>query len=496
MYLFELASEPWWPFVVVGCSVLFIIFAIAVLRLHAMLALVLAGVVAGLLTAKTTWSIPGKDGQPKEYSAFEGIIELVSKGLGDTARDIAISIALASIIGMCLMHSGAAEKVVRRFLGVFGVNRAGWALLGATYILSIPIFFDTMFMLMVPLAKTLARRTGRDYTLYAMCVACGGVITHSLTIPHPGPLAMIDDLKLDPGISLVAGLSSGVLVAIFGYFVCAAINRWMPIQPVDDVDNRNDDPGRDYHNVPDSELPSLFTSLLPVLLPIFLISLSSFALIIEGGAKASPRVPWSGAIYDLFGKDAFDHLQTYVKFIGNKNVALFVGTFIALWLVIKQCKFSLAEIERRVSGPLETAGMIILITSAGGAFGGMLRASGIGDAVVYYTKGGQVNLLLLAWFMASFIRMAQGSATVSMLTTVAIVKDMPGLDCHPLYLFLAIGWGAMCGSWMNDSGFWVVSRLGGLTQTQTLKSWTVLLICISIFGIVTTYLISKILPFA
>jgi H+/gluconate symporter-like permease len=112
---------------------------------------------------------------------------------------------------MCLMESGAADKVVRRFLKIFGEKRAGWALLWSTYILSIPIFFDTMFMLMVPLAKALRLRTGKDYMLYVLCVCCGGVITHSLTIPHPGPLAMVDSLKIDIGVSLAAGLIGGLL---------------------------------------------------------------------------------------------------------------------------------------------------------------------------------------------------------------------------------------------------------------------------------------------
>ncbi len=173
----NLADQTWWPFAIVAISVLFIIIAITKLKLHAMIALLLAAVLAGLLTFNEQWTVIDKNGNPKEYSGLVGTVEVASKGFGDTARDIAISVALASIIGMSLMHSGAADKVVRRFLAVFGEKRAGWALLWSTYVLSIPIFFDTMFMLMAPLAKALGKRTGKDYMLYAMCVACGRYYT-------------------------------------------------------------------------------------------------------------------------------------------------------------------------------------------------------------------------------------------------------------------------------------------------------------------------------
>ncbi len=139
----------------------FYLVAIAGFRAHAFVALIGAALVAGAMTAKPSWEVLQKDGKIKTVSGLAGVVEMTAKGLGDTARDIAISIAFASIIGMCLMESGAADKVVRRFLGFFGEKRAGWALLWATYVLSIPIFFDTMFMLMVPLARG-ARKKDRQ----------------------------------------------------------------------------------------------------------------------------------------------------------------------------------------------------------------------------------------------------------------------------------------------------------------------------------------------
>ena len=147
--------------------------------------------------------------------------------------------------------------------------------------------------------------------------------------------------------------------------------------------------------------------------------------------------------------------------------------------------------------PIETAAVIILITSAGGAFGYLLRSVGVGDAIKNAADGSQMSLLLLAYVVASVIRIAQGSATVAMLTTSSMIAPMleaQALPFHPLYVFLVIGWGSMTCSWMNDSGFWVVSRLGGLTERETLRSWTVMLTVISLSGFLVTFVASKLLP--
>ncbi len=481
----------WWPFVVLFISVCFIITAISFWRMHAFVALLLASLVAGILTAKETWVVVGKDGKEVVYPHLVGVIEQISKGLGDTARDIAVSIALASIIGMCLMESGAADKVVRRFLVVFGQKRAGWALLWSTYVLSIPIFFDTMFMLMVPLAKALRLRTGKDYLLYILCVCTGGMITHGLTIPHPGPLAMVDNLKIDTGFSLAGGLIGGLIPAVVGYILCVFLNSRNVI-PLRDFEDAVDDK-------PESSLPTFFWSILPVLLPIVLIGFSSLFKVIKDGATAPDdrQIAWCVSLYQTMGEANFNYVRGIVDFFGHKNIALLIGAGISLWVMAKQCNFGLEKMEQLVGPPLETAGMIILITSAGGAFGGMLRAAGVGKAVEEAAEGQSINLILLSFTVAAIVRVAQGSATVAMLTASAIIAPLmtpEKLGCHPVYVYLAIGYGAMTCSWMNDSGFWVVSRLSGMTQRETLKTWSVLSIGLAVSGLIVTVIASKLLP--
>lgn len=490
-----LVSPAYWPLVVLAVSIAFIIVGIGRFRLHPFVALVLAALVAGLLAGKDAWTVVNAAGKEVVYGPYLGVVELIAKGFGDTARGIAISIAFASIIGLCLMESGAADKVVRRFLALFGEKHAGWALLWSTYLLSVPIFFDTMFMLMAPLAKALRLRTGKDYMLYVLCVCCGGVITHSLTVPHPGPIAAVENLKVDVGFSILAGFLGGLVPAVVGFFACVWINRRLVV-PLRDTPGTSLDDLRRLVDKDERELPGLAASLVPVLLPILLISTASFFKVTAD--TASLGAGWSRAVIGFFGgADGFQAVRRYVEFIGDKNVALGIGAVMALVLLARQRGYGLATIEKLMGPPIETAAVIILITSAGGAFGFMLRSVGVGDAIKAMADGSNLNLLLLAYAVASVIRVAQGSATVAMLTTSAMIAPMlegAALPFHTLYVYLVIGWGSMTCSWMNDSGFWVVSRLGGLTERETLRSWTVMLTVISLAGFVVTFVASRLLP--
>ncbi|HMO66872.1 MAG TPA: hypothetical protein PKE47_16920, partial [Verrucomicrobiota bacterium] len=181
---------------------------------------------------------------------------------------------------------------------------------------------------------------------------------------------------------------------------------------------------------------------------------------------------------------------------------LLIGTAIALAVLARQRGLGLRQVEKLLGPPIETAGVIILITSAGGAFGLMLRNAGVGDAIKAASEGAEINLLLLAWLVAAVIRVAQGSATVAMLTTSAMVFPMIDPDAgvvlpfNALYVYLAIGFGAFTSSWMNDSGFWVVNRLSGMTEGETLKTWTVMLTVTSVAGLVMILVFSRLLPLA
>lgn len=459
-----------WPFVVLLVSLVFVIVSISYLRVHAFLALIAAAILAGVLAEH----LPD-DGNTVAQHCVRAV-ELTTSEFGRVAAAVGIAIALACVIAVCVMESGAADKVVRRFLAIFGERNAGVALLVSTYVLSIPIFFDTMFLLMLPLAMTLAMRTGKDYLLYVLAICCGGVITHSMTVPHPGPMAMVDNLKVDVGLSIFAGLAVGVVPAAGGWFVSKWLNRKLRYE-------LRETPGFPWKDLqrtiekPESELPGFFISILPVLLPIVLI----------GGASAAKVATAHNALSAL----------SMMEFIGNKNVALLVGAAAAVIILARVKKLNLRQIAELLDPPLQTSGAAILITSAGGAFGLMLKDAGVGDVIQSLAKDHHVNLIVLSYAIALVIRIAQGSATIAMLTTTAIVYPLMAdgsLPFHPIYIFLSTGFGAMGVSWMNDSGFWIVSKLTGFTERETLASWTVLLAAISLIGFVTTLALSIVLP--
>ncbi len=469
-----------WPFAVLIICVTMIIVLITKLRVHAFLALTLTAITAGLLSAPG--SLPGEP----EKSHWVQAVELTTQEFGNTAGRIGIVIGLASLISMCLMESGAADKVVRRFLAVFGEKRAGLAVLLSTYVVSIPIFFDTLFMLLVPLAKAMRLRTGKDYVLYTLAICASGVITHSMVAPHPGPLAMAETLKVDLGLSIIFGLLSGLIPLAGAWFTAKWINSRIEV-PLRETPGS---PLADLHKIvekDEKELPSFTLSILPVILPILLISIASVFQAIKDAQG------------HLLLKANYPLLFDWVEFLGNRNTALIIGSFISVAVLMKQRGFSFSKVGELVGQPLETAGIMILITSAGGAFGLMLKHAGVGDAIKAVAAGHSVNLLILGWLVSLIMRIAQGSATVAMLTTsamiVPLINDAGSLPYHPVYLFLAIGYGAIGVSWMNDSGFWVVSRLAGFTERETLSTWTILLTAISICGLIGTLILAAVLPF-
>ena len=191
-----------------------------------------------------------------------------------------------------------------------------------------------------------------------------------------------------------------------------------------------------------------------------------------------------------------------LSFLGEPNVAMALAALVSVILLIRQENFSKESekpsLGKTLEAPLVTAGSIILITGAGGAYGGMIRLSGVGDVIAHHATQMDLSYILLAWGITAFVRIAQGSATVAMITgaglMASIIGDGSALPYHPVYVFLSIGFGSITLSWMNDSGFWVVQKLSGFTEKEMLKTWSVLLTVISIVGVVLSLVGSTFFP--
>jgi GntP family gluconate:H+ symporter len=423
--------------------------------------------------------------------------EQVAAAFGRMMAGIGLAIALATIIGAALLESGAADRIVRSLTRLMGERYAAIGLMTGAYVLGVPVFFDTVFLLLVPLAKALYLRTRKDYLVYVTAIVVGAGMTHSLVPPTPGPIGMADLLGVDLGITILVGLLVAVPVAMTGLAYGAFINRIRPV-PLREAGSTTLDELEQRSRRADSELPSLFASVLPIALPVLLITLSTaFGVLSTAYVDVNIRWPVGGAT--LFTGDV-------LAFLGDKNVALFLAAVVAMSLVARQRRMSRAELGRFTARALDDAGMILLVTAAGGAFGAILTAAGVGDSLSALAEHWGVAPLVLAWALAALFKVAQGSATVSMITTAGIMAGLlaariePGqttadyLGYHPVYLVMAIGCGSKIGSWMNDSGFWVVCRMSGMTEAETLRSWTMTLVVMGVAGLPLVWALTRVLP--
>lgn len=473
------APVSMWPLWVLVISLVVIVVLITKLRMHAFVALFMAAILTGILSAPMSPEALKKlDRPPKSHGHWAQSVELSVTGFGKVAEKIGVVIALAAIIGVCLVESGAADKVVRRFLAVMGEGRAAHALFGAGFLLSIPIFFETYFMLLLPLAQAMHVRTGRDYMKYVLAICCGGTITHSLVAPHPGPLAMAENLHLDVGHTMLCGILAGIIPAGCMWLLAQRISNKVNA-PMRDTGGVSREELQALMAKPESELPPLWAALTPIILPLLLIGSASIASVVnlKNGAP------------DLHG---------WLEFLGERHIALLIGALSGMALCMWQRRIGLMAVNKLIGPRFAEAGVIILIASAGGAFGEMLKHAGVGKVAGSLAKSWDLNLIFLAWAISTLIRVAQGSATVAMITASSImftiIQTHP-LPYHPMYIFLAIGFGSKMISWMNDSGFWTVSKLSGFTETETLKSWTILVTVGSLVGLAQCLLLAWWLPF-
>ena len=472
------------PLLILVIGILTVVLMITLARINAFIALITSAVVVSLLA-------PGQLAEK---------ISRVAQAFGSTAGGIGIVIALAVVIGKCMMDSGAADRIVRGFLSLLGEKRAATALMASGYVLSVPVFFDTVFYLLIPLARSMHRRTKKHYLKYAMAIAAGGVITHSLVPPTPGPLVMAETLGIDIGVMILVGALVALPASFVGMFFSTWTDRRMNIQmrPLGEglvagascprnlgLEAQATEP------LKDEQLPSLFLSLLPIVLPVLLVSTNTIVSALAKGAGEGAGIRRAAGITAV---------------LGNVNLAMLMSMAIAMWTLKSKRKLTNAQLAKVAEVSLMSGGIIILITAAGGAFGAMLKAAQIGPAIENLLKadGGQpisgMMLLILGALIAAVMKIAQGSTTVAMITSSAMIAAMvtsnETLGYHRVYLATAIGGGSMIGSWMNDSGFWIFVKMTGLTEAEGLKSWTPLLAIVGFAGVVVSFLLAAILPYA
>ncbi len=390
----------------------------------------------------------------------------VAAGFGATCVKIGILIAMAAIIGKCLLDSGAADCVVRSMLRWFGEAGAPLAFLFSGFLLGVPVFFDTVFYLMIPLGKAMRMRTGRNYLLFVLTIVCGATMAHSLVPPTPGPLFVAEELQVNIGTMILGGSIVGLLTAATGYLYAVFANRrWdLPLRESPDFSLTELESAIQADS---QDLPPFWLAILPVILPVLLIA----------GLTILQRLPlWSGMP---------DMLKRVLMTLGDKNLALVLSALIAMGTLILQKRTSLTALAESIQKALASGGVIILITAAGGAFGSVLRQTGVASLISHLSSSSPVMICTMAFLITTAIRTAQGSATVAMITSVGILSGIAsqGLPFHPLYLALAIGCGSKPVAWMNDSGFWVITKMSGMTEAEGLKYVTPMTTSMGLVGL-------------
>lgn len=450
-------------------------------RLHAFPALLLGAFAVALLTPHSslvdyTESQIALDRMTREEAAQfleRNPAERIARGFGDTCRDVGLLIAFASIIGQALLRSGAAERIVRSLVALCGVARAHFGLLFSSFILAIPVFFDTVFYLLMPLARALRRQSGKNYLLYILSIVAGGTMAHSLVPPTPGPLFVAGDLGVSLATMMLGGSVVSLIAAVFGLAFATRANRSydLPLRPPSGEHAEGNDAASSELRAaaePPAALPSLPFSLLPILLPVILISTAA-------AAEALPtfqRLPFVSALLLL----------------GDKNAALFLSALIAMLLLWRgNSSLSKAQVSSEIQKALSSGAVILLITAAGGAFGAVLRETSIAQAFAGIAGTGNAWALPVAFAVTALVRTAQGSATVAMITAAPIAHGfLPHIDFHPVYLALAIGCGSKPIPWMNDSGFWIITRMSGMHESETLRFVTPMMSGMGVVGLFVT----------
>ncbi|EON78166.1 gluconate permease gntP [Lunatimonas lonarensis] len=475
------------PLIILLIGMVLVIGGIIAFRLNPFLALLLAALVVAWMTPETSiveYGLSrGMSQSAAESLAARPIGDRIAAAFGTTTGQIGILIAMAAIIGKCMLVSGAAERIVRSILRVTGEQKAPVAFISGSFFLGIPVFFDTVFYLMIPLAKAMAMKLKGNYLLLVLCVTAGAAMANSLVPPTPGPLFLIAEMDIPIGMMMVGGFLVGLVTIAVGYFFSVWANRRWEI------------PLRDSPEAPLSEikalaekdvssLPGVLSSLGPIIIPLGLISL-------KAGLETF-FTPESILLTGGLTKWAIEA----VLFFGEKNLALILGALAAILTVVQQKSSEKDQVIKSVQVALTSAGVIILITAAGGAFGAMLQQTGISGRIAELTTGYQMALIPLAFFVTALVRTAQGSATVAMITASGILSGMAttSLEYHQLYLGLSIACGSKLVPWMNDSGFWIVCKMSNLTEKEALKTFSPLLTIMGFAGLAVIMLAAKLFP--
>lgn len=416
---------------VIGLALLLVL--IIKFKIHAMLSILIGAVTIGLIA-----------GMP-----FEEIVSAVDDGMANTLKGIALLVGLGSMFGAILEISGGAQTLAVTMVKRFGDEKAAWALGITGLVIAMPVFFDAGLIILIPLAFSLAKKTGKSSLFYAIPLLAGLAVGHAFIPPTPGPVLVATMLNVDLGWVILVGVFCGIFAMIVAGPVWGSIcGKKFYIPVPEHVANQED--------IDESKLPGFGTVVGIILIPLFLIIMKSVA----------------GVVPALAG------VQGVFNFLGQPFMALLIATLAAMFLLGTRHGYSLEELEKVMTKSLEPTGLILLVTACGGVLRYILQYSGLGDVIGNAVASINLPIVIVAFLIAALVRICVGSATVAMTMAAGIVAAMPeiaGLSQMYLACVVAVvAGGATVCSHFNDSGFWLVRSLIGVDEKTTLKTWTIM----------------------
>lgn len=445
-------------FAVIALSVVLVVVLTAVFKVHPFLSLLLGAFFVGIAS-----------GMP-----LLTVVENVNEGFGGLMKSIGIVIVAGTIIGVILEKSGAAYRMAEVVLRVIGEKRPQLAMSIIGYIVSIPVFCDSGFIILASLKKALAKRSKVAIASMSVALATGLYATHTLVPPTPGPIAAAGNIGAENylGTIILIGLFVAIPAVIVGYFWAVKVASKI------EVPEDTEEGGLNYEEIVESfgKMPSTFKAFLPIVLPIVLIGIGSVAA--------------------LTGEDTA--FINFLRFLGAPSVALLFGVLASFLLLPK---FNEETLSGWIGDALKEAAPILLITGAGGAFGKVISNSGIADLIANVNMealAGGALFLLIPFIIAAALKTAQGSSTASLVITSTLIAPLlPSMGIEgaiPLALVvMAIGAGAMTVSHVNDSFFWVVTQFSGMTVTDAYKAQTMATLLQGVTTIIVTMLLWTVL---
>jgi Gnt-I system high-affinity gluconate transporter len=428
------------PLLIVILGILLLFVLIAKFKLNAFIAFIIVCVFVGVF----------------QGMELDLIVEAIQIGMGNTLGFLVMILGLGAMLGKLVSDSGAAQRITSGLVVSFGIKHIQWAVVVAGFIVGIPMFYSVGFVILIPLVFTIAAATGLPLIYVGLPMLASLSVTHGFLPPHPAPTAIAGMFNADVGKTLLYG----IIIAIPTIIVAGPLFTRT-------IKNIKATPLKEFYNpivLKDDEMPGMGISLFTTLLPILLILCSTlFTLFISGESM----------------------FKQLVVFIGNPVIAMLISVLVALYTLGISRGKKMPELMNSVSNSVSSITMILLIIAGAGALKQILVASGVSDYIGVLLNGSSISPLILAWLIATVIRVCVGSATVAGLTAAGItVPLVQNSGVSPELMVLAIGSGSLMLSHVNDGGFWMFKEYFNLTVKETLSTWTIMETTVGIMGLI------------